>query len=44
VIRVGVADEHVLDVGGIQSKFLESIDHFILDRVVEDRVDDDDPL
>src|SRR5262245_20682346 len=44
VVRVGVADERVLDVGRIQSKFLEAVDHFILDRIIEDGVDDDDPL
>ena len=39
-----VADDHVLDLGRIESKLLQPADDFILDGVIEDRVDDDDAV
>ena len=42
MIEVAVADDDVLDVRRIESELLQPADHFVLDRVVEDRVDDDD--
>ena len=42
VIAVAVADDHVLDLRRIEPELLQPADHFVLDRVVEDRVDEDD--
>jgi hypothetical protein len=39
-----VADNHVFDLRRIEAERLQSTDHFVLDGVVEDRVDDDDAV
>jgi hypothetical protein len=42
VIAVAVADEHVLDVGRVRAELLHAADDFVFDRIIENRVDDDD--
>ena len=42
VIAVGVADDDVLDVRGIEAGFLEAVDDGVLRGVAEERVDEDD--
>ena len=42
VIVVCVAHEDVLDLGRIEAELAQPADHLVLDRVVENRVDDDD--
>jgi hypothetical protein len=44
VVEVTVADDDVLDLRGIEAHLFQSADDFILDRVIEDRIDDDDPV
>ena len=43
VVAVCMADDHVFDVGRIQSELRQPSDDLILDRVVVEGVDDDDP-
>ena len=43
VVAVAVADNRVLDLRGVESQLLQAADDFVFDRVVEDRVDEDDP-
>src|SRR5262249_38037416 len=42
MIAVPMADDHVLDRGRIEAHFLHAADDFVLDGVIENRVDDDD--
>src|SRR3954464_12840120 len=42
MIAVSVADEHVLDRRWIEAQLLHSAHDFVLDRIVKERVDDDD--
>ena len=42
MIAVAVADDDVLDLRRIEAEFFEPADHFVLDRVIVKRVDDDD--
>ena len=42
VIAVTMADDHVLDLRRIEPELLHAADDLVLDRIVEDRVDDDD--
>src|SRR5678815_902526 len=44
VIEVSVRDDHILDVRRIEPELLQSLDDFVFDRVVVDRVEDDDAL
>ena len=44
VVAVSVADDRVLDLRRIETEFLHAADDLVLDRVVEDRVDDDNSL
>ena len=44
VVAVPVAHDHVLDLRGIEPELLHPTDDLVLDRVVVDRVDDDDAL
>ncbi len=43
MIEVAVAHDGVLDRGGIEPQLLQSSNNLVLDRVVEDRIDDDNP-
>src|SRR6187549_1428235 len=42
MIAVAVADQHVFDVRRVEADLLHAGDDFVLDRIVEQRVDDDD--
>jgi hypothetical protein len=42
MIAVAVADHRVLDLSRIEPELFQAADDFVLDRVVPDRVDDDD--
>src|SRR3954464_4627961 len=42
MIAVSVADEHVLDRRWIEAQLLHSAHDFVLDRIIKQRVDDDD--
>ena len=44
MIEMAVADDRVLDRRGIEAELLQPADDFVLDRIVEDRVDEDDPV
>ena len=44
MVAVAVADDHVLDLGRVEADLLQSFRDLIVDGVVEERVDDDDPL
>src|SRR5262245_26059178 len=44
MIAVTVTDDGVLDLPGIQSELLQSACNFLFDRIIEDRVDNDDAL
>src|SRR5215213_4354568 len=44
MIAVAVADNRVLDLRRIQSEFLQPVDDLGLDRVVENRIDQDDAV
>src|SRR5665213_248333 len=44
MISMAVADDGVFDRRGIEAERAQSADHFVFDRVVEDRVDEDDAL
>src|SRR6185369_6429002 len=42
VVRMRMADDYVADFLRVDAQFLQATDDFILDRVVEDGVDEDD--
>src|SRR5262245_60530558 len=44
MVVVTMADDDVLDRSGIKPHLLQAVRHFVLDRVVEDRVEDDDAV
>ena len=44
VIQMGMADDDVLDVGRVEADRRQSVHDLVLDRVIEDRVDEDDAV
>ena len=44
VVEMGMADHHVLDVGRVEPQRRQPVDDLVLDRVVEDGVDQDDAV
>src|SRR5215470_7968110 len=44
MIAVTMTDDGVLDLRWIEAQFLQSVDDLVLDRVVEDGIDDDDAV
>ncbi len=44
MVEMAVADQHVTDVGRIEAELLEPAHHFVLDRVIEQRIDHDDAV
>src|SRR5262249_46255503 len=44
VVDMTMADEDILDSRWIQTEFTQAIDDLVLDRIIEERVDDDDPV
>src|SRR4029453_2264834 len=44
MVAMPVADDHVLDLGRVESEFFQTTGHFFFNRILEDRVDDDDPF
>src|SRR5262245_2015671 len=44
MVAMPVADGHVLDFGGVESELFQTTGDFFFNRILEDRVDDDDPF
>ena len=43
MITVTMADDHVFDIGRIEPELFQSTDDLVLDRILPDRIDDNDP-